>query len=50
MKQMNKDAYTWWHYLGAAILILVTLVVAVVIMRRITGESFTLIDKIFGLR
>lgn len=48
--KMNKKAYIWWHYLGAGILILVTLVVALVIMKKITGQSFTLIDKVFGLR
>jgi Na+(H+)/acetate symporter ActP len=47
---VNKRGYTWWQYVGAAILILVTLVIAVVILRRITGQSFSLIDKIFGIR
>ena len=44
----NKKAYTWWHYIGAAILILVTLVVAIFITRKLTGRSFAMIDKIFG--
>ena len=44
---MNKKGYLWWQYLGAAMLILITHVVAIMIIRRITGQSFTLLDNIF---
>jgi hypothetical protein len=45
---MNKKAYLWWQYMGAAILVLITLAVAVMIMRQLTGRSFNLLDMIFG--
>jgi len=45
---MNKGGYVWWQYIGGALLILITLVVAIMIIRRITGQSFSLLDKIFG--